>query len=297
MTKNEYFSIINLGDNMLVNFIDMMQKAKENHYAIPHFNINDLEWAKYILEKCEELNIPVILGVSEGAAKYMGGYNVIVGMVKGLLKDLNITIPVCLHVDHGSSFDTCKRAIDAGFTSVMIDASKYELNENIRITKEVVDYAHPKGVSVEAEIGHIGGVEDNVSGEVLHANVEDCIALYNEAKMDSLAPALGSIHGVYKEEPKLNYERMKELNEKLPIPLVLHGASGIPDEMIKEAIASGTSKINVNTDFQIVWADAVRNFLNENKEVYDPRKIIGSGEKAIKDKIEEKVKLFNTKNI
>lgn len=281
---------------MLVNFIDMMQKAKEKHYAIPHFNINNLEWSKYILEKCEELNVPVILGVSEGAAKYMGGYNVIVGMVKGLLKDLNITIPVCLHVDHGSSFDTCKKAIDAGFTSVMIDASKHELEENIRITKEVVDYAHERGVSVEAEVGHIGGTEDNVSGEVLHATLEDCVTLYNETKIDSLAPALGSVHGVYKEEPKLNYERMKQINETLPIPLVLHGASGIPDEMIKEAIASGTAKINVNTDFQIVWAEAVRKKLEEDKEVYDPRKIIGAGEEAIKNKIEEKVKLFNTQN-
>ena len=281
---------------MLVNFIDMMQKAKEKHYAIPHFNINDLEWSKYILEKCEELNVPVILGVSEGAAKYMGGYNVIVGMVKGLLKDLNITIPVCLHVDHGSSFDTCKKAIDAGFTSVMIDASKHELKENIRITKEVVDYAHERGVSVEAEVGHIGGTEDNVSGEILHATLEDCVTLYNETKIDSLAPALGSVHGVYKEEPKLNYERMKQINETLPIPLVLHGASGIPDEMIKEAIASGTAKINVNTDFQIVWAEAVRKKLEEDKEVYDPRKIIGAGEEAIKNKIEEKVKLFNTQN-
>ena len=281
---------------MLVNFIDMMQKAKEKHYAIPHFNINNLEWSKYILEKCEELNVPVILGVSEGAAKYMGGYNVIVGMVKGLLKDLNITIPVCLHVDHGSSFDTCKKAIDAGFTSVMIDASKHELKENIRITKEVVDYAHERGVSVEAEVGHIGGTEDNVSGEILHATLEDCVTLYNETKIDSLAPALGSVHGVYKEEPKLNYERMKQINETLPIPLVLHGASGIPDEMIKEAIASGTAKINVNTDFQIVWAEAVRKKLEEDKEVYDPRKIIGAGEEAIKNKIEEKVKLFNTQN-
>ena len=178
----------------------------------------------------------------------------------------------------------------------MIDASKHELEENIRITKEVVDYAHERGVSVEAEVGHIGGTEDNVSGEVLHATLEDCVTLYNETKIDSLAPALGSVHGVYKEEPKLNYERMKQINETLPIPLVLHGASGIPDEMIKEAIASGTAKINVNTDFQIVWAEAVRKKLEEDKEVYDPRKIIGAGEEAIKNKIEEKVKLFNTQN-
>ena len=281
---------------MLVNFIDMMQKAKEKHYAIPHFNINDLEWTKYILEKCEELNVPVILGVSEGAAKYMGGNDVVVGMVKGLMKDLNITIPVCLHVDHGSSFDVCKKAIDAGYTSVMIDASSHELAENIRITKEVVDYAHEKGVSVEAEVGHIAGTEDGVTAEELHATLEECIELYEKTGIDSLAPALGSVHGPYKGEPKLNFERMKKINEALPIPLVLHGASGIPDEMIKEAIACGTSKINVNTDFQIVWAEAVRKKLDEDKDVYDPRKIIGAGEQAIKNKVEEKVKLFNTQN-
>ena len=147
---------------MLVNFVEILNKAKKEHYAVPHFNINNLEWAKYILEECQELDIPVILGVSEGAAKYMGGFHSIYGMVTGLIKDLNITIPVCLHVDHGQSFETCKKAIDAGFSSVMIDASRQELSENIRITKKVVDYAHYHGVSVEAEVGHIGGTEDNI---------------------------------------------------------------------------------------------------------------------------------------
>ena len=285
-----------LGDDMLVNFIDMMQKAKKEHYAIPHFNINNLEWTKYILEECQELNVPVILGVSEGAAKYMGGNDVVVGMVKGLLKDLNITIPVCLHVDHGSSFEVCKKAIDAGYTSVMIDASSHPLAENIAITKEVVDYAHERGVSVEAEVGHIGGTEDGVSTEELHATLEECKTLYERTHIDSLAPALGSVHGPYKGEPKLNFERMKQINEALPIPLVLHGASGIPDDMIKEAIASGISKINVNTDFQMVWTDAVRKLLEENKEVYDPRKVIGAGEEAIKNKVKEKIEVFNTRN-
>ena len=278
---------------MLVNFIDMLNKAKKNKYAVPHFNINDLEWAKYILEECEELKVPVILGVSEGAAKYMGGFDVIYGMVTGLIKDLNITIPVCLHVDHGGSFDVCKKAIDAGFTSVMIDASKYELDENIRITKEVVDYAHKHNVSVEAEVGHIGGTEDNVSAELMYATVEDCIALYEKTGIDSIAPALGSVHGPYKGEPKLDFERMKEIDDALPIPLVLHGASGIPGEQIEKAIASGTAKINVNTDFQMAWAEEVREELEEDDDVYDPRKIIGAGEQAIKDKVKDINLLLN----
>ena len=280
---------------MLVNFNEMLKKAKENHFAVPHFNINNLEWTKYILEECQELNVPVILGVSEGAAKYMGGFNAIYGMVTGLIKDLNITIPVCLHVDHGQSFETCKKAIDAGFTSVMIDASKMPLEDNIKTTKEVVEYAHQKGVSVEAEVGHIGGTEDNITSEETNATLEECIAIYNNTGIDALAPALGSVHGFYKGEPNLNFERMKIINETLPIPLVLHGGSGIPDDKIKKAIECGTSKINVNTELQDAWARAVREFISNNKEAYDPRKLIGSGEKAIKDKIKEKVTLFNTR--
>lgn len=280
---------------MLVNFNDMLKKAKENHYAVPHFNINNLEWTKYILEECQELNVPVILGVSEGAAKYMGGFDAIYGMVSGLIKDLNISIPVCLHVDHGQSFETCKKAIDAGFTSVMIDASKLEIEENIKTTKEVVDYAHERGVSVEAEVGHIGGTEDNITSEETNATLEECIAIYENTGIDALAPALGSVHGFYKGEPNLNFERMKLVNEKLPIPLVLHGGSGIPDDKIRKAIECGTSKINVNTELQDAWAHAVREFIKNDEKAYDPRKIIGSGEKAVKDKIKEKVTLFNTR--
>ena len=280
---------------MLVNFIEMLNKAKKGHYAVPHFNINDLEWTKYILEKCEELDIPVILGVSEGAAKYMGGFNVIYGMVSGLIKDLDITIPVCLHVDHGQSFETCKKAIDAGFTSVMIDASKLELKENIKTTKKVVDYAHLHRVSVEAEVGHIGGTEDNISSSVTNATLDECVKLYTETGIDAIAPALGSVHGFYKGEANLDFDRMEKINETLPIPLVLHGGSGIPDDKIKKAIACGTSKINVNTELQAAWSSAVREFLKNDDKAYDPRKVIGSGEQAIKDKIEEKVKLFQTK--
>lgn len=280
---------------MLVNFKEMLQKAKERKYAVPHFNINDLEWTKYILEKCQELNVPVILGVSEGAAKYMGGFNVITGMVNGLIKDLNITIPVCLHVDHGTSFETCKKAIDAGFTSVMIDASKHELEENIKITKEVVEYAHARGVSVEAEVGHIGGTEDNITSTATNATLEDCKVLYENTGIDSLAPALGSVHGFYKGEPNLDFETMSIINQSLPIPLVLHGGSGIPEDKIKKAIESGISKINVNTELQYTWSNAVREFLKNDEVAYDPRKVIGSGEKAMKDRIGEIVSLFGTR--
>jgi fructose-1,6-bisphosphate aldolase class II len=280
---------------MLENLNEMLAKAKQEKYAVPHLNINNLEWTKYILEECQELNIPVILGVSEGAAKYMGGFHAVAGMVKGLMKDLNITIPVCLHVDHGQSFETCQKAIDAGFTSVMIDASKLPLEENIKVTKEVVEYAHERGVSVEAEVGHIGGTEDNITSSETNATLEECKAIYENTGIDALAPALGSVHGFYKGEPNLNFERMKEINEALPIPLVLHGGSGIPDEMIQKAIACGTSKINVNTELQASWSKAVRDFLNENKEAYDPRKVIGSGEKALKETVREKVSLFGTR--
>ena len=280
---------------MLVNFNEMLLKAKKEKYAVPHLNINDLEWAKYILEKCNELNIPVILGVSEGAAKYMGGYHVVAGMVKGLMEDLNIQIPVCLHVDHGSSKEACIKAIDAGFTSVMIDASRYPLAENIKTTKEVVDYAHARGVSVEAEVGHIGGTEDNITSSATNATLEDCLTLYENTKIDALAPALGSVHGFYKGEPNLDFATMKIINENLPIPLVLHGGTGIPEDKIKKAISCGISKININTDLQSVWSKAVRKFLEENQEVYDPRKIIGSGEQAIKTRIEQLVTLFGTK--
>ena len=287
--------MIKLVMKMLVNSNEMLNKAKKEKFAVPHFNINNLEWTKYVLEECNELNVPVILGVSEGAAKYMGGFNIISSMVKSMLIDLNIKIPVCLHVDHGSSKEVCIRAIDAGFTSVMIDASKYELEENIRITKEVVDYAHEKGVSVEAEVGHIGGCEDNITSNSTNATLEDCQILYKNTHIDSLAPALGSVHGFYKGEPNLDFHTMDIINKNLPIPLVLHGGTGIPDDKIKKAIECGISKININTDLQAVWSNAVRKFLDENKNVYDPRKIIGSGELAIRERIREIVNLYKTR--
>lgn len=281
---------------MLENMNNMLLKAKENKYAVPHFNINNLEWTRFILEECEELKSPVILGVSEGAIKYMGGYNVVADMIKALVNSLNITIPVALHLDHGSDFENCKKAIDAGFTSVMIDASKHPLEENIKITKEVVEYAKKYNASVEAEIGHIGGEEDGVNGGILYADTNECIKLVNETKINALAPALGSVHGLYKGEPKLEFNLMKEIGIKTNMPLVLHGGTGIPEHQIKKAIECGTTKINVNTELQIAWTKGVREFLNNDDKTYDPRKVIKSGESSMKQAIKDKVELFGSLN-
>ena len=281
---------------MLVNMKDMLIKAKKEKYAVPHFNINNLEWTRFILEECENLKSPVILGVSEGAAKYMGGYEVVADMVKALVNSLNITVPVALHLDHGSNFENCKKALDAGFTSVMIDASKYELEENIIITKEVVEYARKFNATVEAEIGHIGGEEDGVNGGILYADTDECIKLVSVTNIDALAPALGSVHGLYKGEPKLEFNLMNEIGNKTNMPLVLHGGTGIPERQIKEAIRCGTTKINVNTELQIAWTKGVREFLKENVNVYDPRKVIKSGEINMKNAIKEKVELFGSLN-
>ena len=281
---------------MLENMKNMLGKADSGKYAVPQFNINNLEWTRFILEECQELNSPVILGVSEGAIKYIGGYNTVSNLVKSLISDLNITIPIALHLDHGSSYESCIKAIDNGFTSVMIDASKYSLEENIEITKKVVEYAKDKNVTVEAEIGAVGGEEDGVANELAYAKVEDAVKLVNSTNIDFLAPALGSVHGIYKGEPKLDFERMIKIHELVKLPLVLHGGSGIPDELIKKSISCGITKININTELQIVWSKAMRSFLDKNKEIYDPRKVIKSGEMAMKEMIKEKVFLFGSNN-
>lgn len=281
---------------MLVNMKEMLNKADSGKYAVPHFNINNLEWTRFILEECQELNSPVILGVSEGAIKYMGGYKTVSNLVKSLIIDLNITIPVALHLDHGSSYESCVKAIDNGFTSVMIDASKYPLEENINITKQVVLYAKDKNVTVEAEVGAVGGEEDGVADELAYAKIEDAVKLVDSTNIDFLAPALGSVHGIYKGKPKLDFERMVKIHELIKLPLVLHGGSGIPDELIKKSISCGITKININTELQIAWSNAVRIFLNENDKVYDPRKIIKGGEIAMKEMIKEKIILFGSNN-
>lgn len=285
-----------MGDNMLENTKVILETAKKEGYAVPHFNINNLEWTRFILEECEKEKSPVILGVSEGAKKYMVGFHTVTEMVKAMIKELNITVPVALHLDHGSSILACKEAIDAGFTSVMIDASKFSLEENIAMTKEVVQYAHERNVTVEAEIGHVGGEEDGIASELAYAKVEDAVLLANSTGIDTLAPALGSVHGIYKGEPKLDFDRMLKIKELTNLPLVLHGGSGIPDELIEKGVNCGICKLNINTDLQIVWAKAVRTYLNENETVYDPRKIIKAGEKALKEKVSEKIHLLKSNN-
>lgn len=278
---------------MLANLYNILKQAQEEHFAIPHFNINNCEWAKYILEECNELKMPVIIGVSESAVNYIGGYNTVSMLVKGLINDLNIKIPVCLHLDHGTSFESCQKAIEAGFKSVMIDKSQLPLNENIAITKQVVDYAHQKGVSVEAEIGYIGDTKNNKN--IKYTDLEEAFKFYQDTNIDALAPAIGNAHGIYNKKPNLNFDLIEKLSQNIKVPLVLHGATGIPKEQIKKAINCGIAKINVNTDLQLEWSKAVRKYLKVNKKSYDPRKIISSGEEKMKFRIKEIVTLCQNK--
>ena len=278
----------------LENMNNMLRKAYKEHYAVGQFNINNVEWTSAILETAEKTRTPVILGVTVSAAKYMGGWHTVVGMVKGLMEDLHITVPVALHVDHGPSFEDCKNAIDAGFTSVMIDASHYPLEENIRIVKQVVEYAHPRNVSVEAELGRVGGQEDSVVAESMYAVPSECKRLVDETGVDCLAPALGSQHGIYKGEPKLGFKEMDEIHNLVKIPLVLHGGSGIPDDQIRRAISLGTAKINVNTDCLCAWVKIVHEIIKDNPDEIDPRKIIGPGKKGIQEVIKNRCEVFGS---
>ncbi len=276
----------------LVSMTEMLKKAKENKYAVGQFNINNLEWTQAILQAAQESNSPVILGVSEGAAKYQGGFNVIAAMVRELIISMEITVPVALHLDHGQSFDNCKAAIDAGFTSVMIDGSHHAIEENIKMSKEVVDYAHSKGASVEAEVGTVGGDEDGVVGGINYADLDECVRICKEANIDALAAALGSVHGPYAGEPVLGFDEMIAISDATDMPLVLHGGSGIPEEQIKRAITNGHAKINVNTECQQVWTAAVQKVVADTPEQYDPRKIIGPGKEAIVKVVKEKMAEF-----
>jgi fructose-bisphosphate aldolase class II len=280
----------------LVNMTAMLNKAKDEKYAVGQFNINNLEWTKIILETAQAQNSPVILGVSQGAAKYMGGFITVVNMVKGLIHDLGITVDVAIHLDHGSSKEVCIQAIDAGFTSVMIDASHFPLEDNIAITKAVVEYAHPRGVSVEAELGTVGGQEEHVVGSIIYADKNECVKLVQETNIDCLAPALGSVHGPYKGEPVLGFKEMEEIFEATQLPLVLHGGTGIPDDLIKRAISLGTAKINVNTECQMAFSKTVREIVASDAEVYDPRKILGPASKSIGVVVAEKMRVFGSVN-
>lgn len=281
----------------LVSMTDMLNKAKNEGYAVGQFNLNNLEFTQAILQAAEEEKSPVILGVSEGAGRYMGGFKTVVKMVEGLMEDYKITVPVAIHLDHGSSFEKCKEAIDAGFTSVMIDASHHPFEENIEITSKVVEYAHSKGVSVEAELGTVGGQEDDVVADgIIYADPKECEELVNRTGIDALAPALGSVHGPYKGEPKLGYKEMEEIGNITGKPLVLHGGTGIPTKDIQKAISLGTAKINVNTENQIASAKKVREVLAADPDVYDPRKYLGPAREVIKETVIGKIKEFGSSN-
>lgn len=280
----------------LESMTNMLKKAQEGKYAVGQFNINNLEWTQAVLEATKENNAPVILGVSEGAMKYMGGFKVVSAMVNSLIETLDVKQPVALHLDHGSSFESCKEAIDAGFSSVMIDGSKLPIDENIAVTKQVVEYAHAKGVSVEAEVGCVGGNEDGVVGGVKYADANECKRIVDEAGIDALAAALGSVHGEYHGEPVLGFKEMEEIRDLTNMPLVLHGGSGIPEHQIKKSIELGHCKINVNTECQQAFTKRVREVLTNDDKVYDPRKFLGPGKEAIKQVVTDKMIEFGSVN-
>lgn len=283
---------------MLVTAKEMLEKAKAGHYAVGQFNINNLEWTKSILLTAQELNSPVILGVSEGAGKYMCGFKTVVGMVNGMLEELKITVPVALHLDHGT-YDGCLKCIDAGFSSIMFDGSHYPIAENVEKTKELVRITKEKGMSIEAEVGAIGGEEDGVIGAGECADPQECKAIA-DLGVTMLAAGIGNIHGKYPENwPGLSFETLAAVQELTgEMPLVLHGGTGIPDDMIKKAISLGVAKINVNTECQLSFAAATRKYIEEGKDLegkgFDPRKLLAPGAEAIKGTVKEKMELFGS---
>ena len=284
----------------LVNAKEMLTKAKAGHYAVGQFNINNLEWTKSILLTAQELNSPVILGVSEGAGKYMCGYKTVVGMVNGMLEELNITVPVALHLDHGS-YEGAKKCIEAGFSSIMFDGSHYPIEENIEKTKELVATCNKLGLSLEAEVGAIGGEEDGVVGMGECADPKEC-KMVADLGVTMLAAGIGNIHGKYPANWKglsfVTLDAIQQLTGEMP--LVLHGGTGIPADMIKKAISLGVSKINVNTECQLAFAAATRKYIEEGKDLegkgFDPRKLLAPGAEAIKATVKEKMELFGSVN-
>lgn len=279
----------------LVSMTEMLNKARDGKYAVGQFNINNLEWTQAILTAAQKSNSPVILGVSEGAARYMGGFKLITAMVGALIESMEITVPVAIHLDHGSSIEKCKEAIDAGFTSVMIDGSHGPFEGNVEMTRTVVEYAHARGVSVEAELGVVGGQEDDVIADgCIYADPQECKELVERTGLDCLAPALGSVHGEYAGEPNLGFAEMQEVDQLCGVPLVLHGGTGIPTADIQKAISCGTAKINVNTENQIAWIKMVRQVLANDEKVYDPRKVIGPGKEAIVETVMGKIREFGS---
>ena len=283
---------------MLVSATEMLKKAVEGHYAVGQLNINNLEWTKAILATAQELNSPVILGVSEGAGKYMTGFKTVSAMVKAMIEEMNITVPVALHLDHGT-YDGCYKCIKAGFSSIMFDGSHYAIEENVEKTKELVKVAHAMGLSIEAEVGSIGGEEDGVIGMGECADPNEC-KMIADLGVDFLAAGIGNIHGKYPANWQgLSFETLAAVKEKVgDLPLVLHGGTGIPADMIKKAIDLGVAKINVNTECQLSFADATRKYVEAGKDLegkgFDPRKLLAPGAEAIKATVKEKMELFGS---
>lgn len=281
----------------LVSLKEILPQALQRKYAVGHFNINNLEFAQAILQAAQEERSPVILAVSPGYIAHLGGLKLASAMVRALIEEYEVTVPVVLHLDHGQSFEQCLQAIDAGFTSVMIDASHHPLEINIAHTKKVVEAAHALDVSVEAELGRISGQEDDLvvdEAEAMYAVPEECERLVRETGIDCLAPALGSVHGPYRGEPDLSFTRMEQIQQRTGIPLVLHGGTGLPARDIQRAIALGTAKINVNTENQLAWTHAIREQLAEDQEGYDPRSYLGIAREAIKNTVKAKMNEFGS---
>ncbi|MEF3303836.1 class II fructose-1,6-bisphosphate aldolase [Paenibacillus sp. GYB003] len=279
----------------LVSMKRMLLDAADGGYAVGQFNLTNMEFAQSILQAAQEKRSPVILGVSEAYVPYMGGLPCIAGMVRALIDHYGVTVPVALHLDHGSSFDICLRALHAGFTSVMIDASGLPLERNIELTSRVAQAAHALGATVEAELGRIAGREDELvvdEAEVMYAVPDECVRLARETGIDCLAPALGSVHGPYRGQPRLGFGRMEDIRRLTGLPLALHGGSGLPDDEIREAIVRGTRKINVNTDNQAAFTAAIRRYLNEHPDAYDPRHYLSEAAKAVQACVRTKIELF-----
>ena len=280
----------------LVNAKEMMQKAREGHYAVGAFNINNLEWTKAILATAQELNAPVMLGVSEGANKYMTGYEVVAAMVKAMIKSMNITVPVALHLDHGT-YEGAKKALEAGYSSVMFDGSHYSIEENVEKTREIVALAHSMGATVEAEVGSIGGEEDGVVGRGEVADPAQC-KMIADLGIDLLAAGIGNIHGKYPANWQgLDFDALEKIKAACgDMPLVLHGGTGIPEDMIKKAISLGVCKINVNTECQLYFADATRKYIEAGKDLdkkgFDPRNLLKPGFEGIKEIVKIKMEMF-----
>jgi len=280
----------------LVSMKEMLLKAKKENYAVAQININNYQWTEAILEAAEEEQSPIIVASSDRLVDYLGGFETIATMVNRIVEEKKITVPVALHLDHGGSVERCKKAIDAGYTSVMIDGSHHPIDENIEMTKQVTDYARLYGVSVEAEVGTVGGNEDGLIGGIQYADPGECLRLVGETGIDALAAALGSVHGPYQGEPKLGFAEMKEISESTQIPLVLHGGSGIPDYQVQKAIELGHAKINVNTECLQAWTKAIREVLANDSEVYDPRVILTPGKEAVKATVKAKIREFKSNN-